>query len=145
MNSLDCYGLLGLVITLYAVYVEKYDNSFGNVCNGNSYTNILRSPYARLTKKIFNLPKNSPFNLPNTYYGLIFYSAIILYSHYPFTMVPYRQQLLFGASVASLLISILLGCILYFKLKQPCYICISTYVVNMIIFYYSCYEIYNYK
>jgi vitamin-K-epoxide reductase (warfarin-sensitive) len=137
-------GVLGVLATLYAISVEKNNDAKQKaLCDINEHmscSRVLKSPYARMVGMIFGLNKNHPLNVPNTYYGLLFYVAIILYSFYPFTLIPFREVMLLFAASGSILASFGLACILYFKLKDFCVVCVTTYVINGLIFWCALYE-----
>lgn len=141
-------ALFGLAITLYTIYVEKMhrtNSKYIAICDVNnrfSCTRVLKSDYAKMVGKVFNLSKESIFNVPNTYYGVIFYLAVATCTVYPFTLIPYRELLLLGASVLSLCVSAILGYIMHYKLGFYCIVCIITYFVNAVIFYYAVTEIF---
>lgn len=147
MDPITICGLLGLLATSYAIYVEKmtkYSKQYAAVCDISdriSCTRVLKSPYSRLTGLTFNLPKESIFNVPNTYYGILFYLAVCIYPLYPFTLIPLREILLLCAASFSVILSFILAGILYFKLKNCCVICVVTYFINMAIFFNSISEI----
>jgi uncharacterized membrane protein len=146
MDPITVVGAAGILICLYAIYVEHKSKTKGYTASCDlgenaSCTVVLSSKYSRMAKIIFNLNRKSLFNVPNTYYGLLFYVAITLYPVYPFTMIYGREILLGLATTASLLASIGLACILAFKLKNFCAICAATYVVNMVLAYYTYYEL----
>ena len=132
-------GLIGLAVTLYAINVEKNAVAAKRaLCDINEHiscTLVLTSKYAKMMGLIFKLPYKHPLNLPNTYYGLIFYIIIILYPVYPFTLIPFREVLFLVASSFSLLSCCGLAYILYVYLKDFCIVCVATYIVNIFIFY----------
>lgn len=140
MNLITLTGIVGICACLYAIYVErntKRNKTYTAFCDINDYMScsmVLKSPYSRLTKMAFGLSDNSMFNVPNTYYGVLFYIAITIYPIYPFTLIPFRETLLFMASIASLLLCCILAYILYFKLNNFCAICVATYFINIAIF-----------
>ena len=137
MDLITIAGICGVIVTLYSIYVEKTANSgkkaMCDMSENASCTVVLTSPYARLMKMAFNLPRNSIFNQPNTYYGLLFYVAVILYGVYPFTLIPFREYLLMGASIMSMGFCVVLAYILYFKLKNFCAVCVTSWVINAVI------------
>uniref|UniRef100_A0A6B2LP68 vitamin-K-epoxide reductase (warfarin-sensitive) n=1 Tax=Arcella intermedia TaxID=1963864 RepID=A0A6B2LP68_9EUKA len=134
---------MGILVSLYGIYVEvnaSNDSSFSSWCDLSSYiscSKVLTSEYSRIIAKIFRLPEEHPLNVPNTYIGILFYLAVLVYPIYPFTLVPYRKNLFFIASSISLMFCIYLAYILYFVLEDLCLVCVSTYVVNANIFYHS--------
>jgi vitamin-K-epoxide reductase (warfarin-sensitive) len=140
MDPVTILGLLGVIVTLYAIYVEQtakpgVQNAACDAGPGMSCTTALTSPYARLAKLYLGVPRKSVFNMPNTYYGLMFYVAVILYTIYPFTLIPLKEFMLLFASFGSILLSIFLAGILYFKLKTFCAVCCVSWIINFGIFY----------
>lgn len=139
MHWISICGLVGFVATCYAIYVAKQSKKNIKVaCDINDWascTTVLKSPYANLSKMCFGLSDDSIFNVPNTYYGLLFYIAIIIYPVYPFTLIPFRETLLLIASSFSMILSGVLAYILKYELNNFCAICVFTYFVNMVIFY----------
>ena len=147
INYISIVGIIGLMICFYAIYVEKKTkldknySPFCNISNNMKCSVVLESKYSRMMKLIFDLKKDNIFNLPNTYYGVLFYIAIIIYPLYPFNLIPFREALLFAISVFSILLCFLLAFILYFKLRNCCIICIAIYIVNIVIYYIACNEL----
>uniref|UniRef100_A0A6C0C7D6 vitamin-K-epoxide reductase (warfarin-sensitive) n=1 Tax=viral metagenome TaxID=1070528 RepID=A0A6C0C7D6_9ZZZZ len=130
-------GICGILIALYAICVERLAPGVTAMCDINnraSCSRVLKSPYGRMMKLCFDLPDNHPLNVPNTYYGILYYSGIILYN---FVTVPYQETLLFIASIFSMFVSLQLALILYYKLKDFCIVCVTTYVINFFIFYHA--------
>jgi len=149
MDLITLLGISGILASIYAIYVEwsAKGNAKGKkyvaLCDINdnmSCSRVLTSDYARLAKMFLGLEDGSPFNWPNTYYGLLFYVAVTLYPMYPFTLIPFREYLFLGASVGSILASCVLAWILYFRLKDLCLVCATTYVINIGILYFAFYE-----
>lgn len=149
MNPITFLGIIGIIVCLYAIYIDKVSKKEKNYvafCDINNYMScsvVLKSPYSRLTKLCFGLNENSLFNVPNTYYGLLFYIAITIYPIYPFTLIPFRELMFFGASFTSLLLCCALAYILYFKLHNFCAICVATYFINMFIFWFAYREVFT--
>lgn len=127
------FGIFGILVTLYAIRVERQSgNAMCDINDRMSCSRVLKSPYARMMKMAFNLKENHPLNVPNTYYGLLFYIAITAYD---FVYVPYQETLLLLASLLSLVACVGLAYILYFKLNDFCIVCVTTYFINIGIFY----------
>ena len=135
-------GFTGFCITLYAIYVEKSKNK--PLCDINeniSCTRVLRSPYGHMIGLMFKLSRSNRFNVPNTYYGIMFYFGLMLYDVCP---LPGKEVLLLIGAVMSCLASLGLAYILYFKLKDFCVVCVASYIVNLTILYYAWYEYLGY-
>lgn len=141
------FAITGLVLTLYTIYVEKRhsrDKNYKAVCDINnriSCSYVISSEYAKLVGKMFRLSDDSVFNVPNTYYGTLFFIAVILYNIYPFTLIPYREYMLLTASVLSLIVCVVLAYVMHYRLKKYCLMCIVTYFTNIGIFFYALKEI----
>lgn len=137
---ISLWALLGMVATVYAIYVEhkkKKNPKEKLFCDISNKINCgaLTSDYSRLLKMAFNLNDAHLFNIPNTYLGGLFYFAVFLYPLPLLTYIPFREFLFFIASTLSIALSVCLACILYFKLKEVCPVCVTTYVINAAIFY----------
>jgi len=146
-SVISFFGFFGLFVSLYAIYVERKarDGSRNAMCDFNdraSCSKVLTSPYSRMLGLTFKLPKNHPLNVPNTYFGLLFYIAIIAYPEYPFTLIPFREYLFFGATLASMTFCFVLAYILYFKLNDFCAVCVTTYFINAVLLYCSYNELF---
>jgi uncharacterized membrane protein len=134
---LQFIALIGIIITSYAIYVEhnaKKGRKF--MCDINDYMScsaVLTSPYARMIKLVFGLDDNHILNVPNTYVGILFYLAVLVY---PYVRIPYQEYMLLLASILSLFACVVLALAMY-KLGDTCIVCIATYFVNMAIFYYA--------
>ena len=141
MEELTVYALIGIIITIYAFYVEyKAKKNIKVMCDINdkiSCSKALTSDYSRLIPMLFKLDKTHPLNLPNTIFGFIFYTAVLLYNTFPFDYIPFRSYLLLIASSLSIIVSLILGYILIFKLRTFCGICVATYIVNTLIWGYA--------
>lgn len=140
---ISLFGLFGLCVSLFAIYVEykkTKNNNYVSVCDINNRVNcskVLTSKYSRLTKLLFGLPDNHVMNIPNTYYGVLFYLAVFVYPLPLLTYIPFREILFFCASVGSMILSLFLAFILYYVLDDFCIVCVTTYFINLVIFYYA--------
>lgn len=143
------FGMLGLLASLYAIHVERKARKEGpgkaacDINNRMSCSSVLTSKYAKMTGLVFSLKENHPLNVPNTYFGVLFYLAIIIYPMFPFTMIPFREVLLFGATLFSVCFSFLLAYILYFKLNDFCIVCVTTYIINAVLFFCAYRELFH--
>eukprot|EP01126_Amoeba_proteus_P055586 TRINITY_DN6911_c0_g1_i2.p1 TRINITY_DN6911_c0_g1~~TRINITY_DN6911_c0_g1_i2.p1 ORF type:complete len:121 (-),score=7.68 TRINITY_DN6911_c0_g1_i2:192-554(-) len=105
LHRLQVLSVLGCVVTLYAIYVEKqarnHPGQFSAMCDLSesvSCSKVLTSKYSHLVAHFFDLDEDNPIHVPNTYVGLLFYIAVFLYPMFPFTLIPGRKVLLFLAS-----------------------------------------------
>jgi vitamin-K-epoxide reductase (warfarin-sensitive) len=71
--------------------------------------------------------EDSPLNIPNGFYGTLFYSTIVALSYSNNLVLAKLNKYLI---VISNLLSIWLAFLLYFVLEDLCVVCVSTYVVN---------------
>jgi len=108
-----------------------------------SCSRVLTSPWAKMAGLMFNLPPDHPLNVPNTYLGILFYFAIILYPVRALRWIPFRKTLLLTASLLSLGASAYLLYILYFVLHDFCIVCVSTHIANALIFFASLAEFFS--
>jgi len=77
------------------------------------------------------LGKEHPLNQPNSVFGIIFYSIILLLAFINVSFIAKLQTLLCLMAVGG---SIYLGYVLYFILQELCPVCISTYIINLLLF-----------
>lgn len=121
MTNIQVVSLVGLLLSVYAYYVEvrvQKDASYKAICDLNnrvSCTRVLKSGYGHM------------FGISNAIPGMIFYLMMFALSGYGLSMY------LFWLALASFLFSIYLGYILYFKVKSFCLICNGIYLVNVIL------------
>ena len=137
VNSITMLGLLGINVSYYAIKVEHNARLTGknnSMCDFNdkaSCSRVLTSEYSRIF-----------FNVPNTWFGFLFYLAVCIYPMWPFILIPYREMLFFMASTFSIMFSGYLAFVLYFKLQDVCVVCIASWIINAMIFYHSYYELF---
>ena len=128
-------ALLGCLVAAYAIRVERNaKKDIKAVCDINdrmSCSKVLTSKYARMLGLAFGLKENHPLNLPNTYFGFLFYLAVFVY---PFVDVPYKEFLLMGASGMSMVACVVLAVAMW-KLGDFCAVCVTTYFINAGILY----------
>lgn len=134
-------GIIGLILSVYTIFVEvsaHSDKSYKAMCDISesvSCSKVFLSKYGTgfgLVGPI--LGEESIFNIPNSIFGIIFYSLIICIS-----LVGNRKQGLKVLSILSFLscaMSVYLATILY-MLQDICMVCVSTYIVNFSLFYVS--------
>ncbi|XP_036393027.1 vitamin K epoxide reductase complex subunit 1-like protein 1 [Megalops cyprinoides] len=130
--------LLGVLLSLYAVHVEREkerDPNYQPLCdvsNSVSCSKVFTSRWGRgfgLLGSIFG--KNGAMNQPNSIYGLIFYLFQLLLG---MTVSAMAALILITTSIVSVVGSLYLSYILYFVLKDFCIIGVTTYALNFILF-----------
>ncbi|KAI7813079.1 vitamin K epoxide reductase complex subunit 1-like protein 1 [Triplophysa rosa] len=130
--------LLGILLSMYAFHVEReksLDASYRAACDVSSWVScskVFTSRWGRgfgLLGSIFG--NDSAVNQPNSVYGILFYVFQMLLG---LTASAMAALILMTTSIASVIGSVYLGYILYFVLKDFCIICVTTYVLNFILF-----------
>ncbi len=103
-------------------------------CIATGNYRVFTSEYGRMMSKLGLIAKGSMFDVPNAAYGVVFYVCAMV--HWKLTFLPKtaRSLLMLLASVLSCASSVWLAYALYFELQDACIVCISTYVVNIVIF-----------
>ncbi|XP_012260842.2 vitamin K epoxide reductase complex subunit 1 [Athalia rosae] len=123
--------IVGLVLSYYAYIVEtskELDHSYEAMCDISEHISCTKAFMSEYGKGFGLIPKTSIFYMPNSVYGLVFYScmAVMSVSNTYFATI---VLIIFG--ILSNLGSIYLGYILY-MLKDICVLCIGTYLVNCV-------------
>ncbi|XP_060678297.1 vitamin K epoxide reductase complex subunit 1-like protein 1 [Hemiscyllium ocellatum] len=129
---------LGLALSLYAYHVEtskERDAGYRAMCDLSdsvSCSKVFTSRWGRGFGLLGSvLGHNSVLNQPNSIYGLIFYLLQLLLSLTPSA----TAAIVLGAtSVTSLAGSLYLAYILVFILHDFCLVCVTTYVLNLLLF-----------
>lgn len=125
--------VVGVVVSLYAYYVEtkaEADDGYEAMCDLSetiSCTKVFTSEYGKgfgLIQMVVG--DDSPLVQPNSVYGLIFYTTVFLLG------LAGQNDLCFYFAVVSCLGSIYLACILVFVLQDTCIVCISMYIINIL-------------
>ena len=123
LSAIRILCFVGLFLAGYALYVEhkvSVDPDYVASCDLASWiscSKVFSSEYAHVF-----------FGIPNAALGVLFYLFILVLD----SMKMY-QYIMYLATL-SLLISVYLAYILAFVLKDMCVVCVSTYVVNTIMF-----------
>ncbi|XP_011874956.1 PREDICTED: vitamin K epoxide reductase complex subunit 1 [Vollenhovia emeryi] len=121
--------VIGLGLSYYAYVVEtrkEQDDSYVAMCDISenvSCTKVFASEYG---KGFGLLPKDTVFNIPNSIYGLAFYTLVAVLSMINNHACSATVVVL---GILSNICSIYLAYILY-VLKDICIVCVSTYIVN---------------
>ena len=128
-------AFMGVLVALYALYVEHRkgeDSSYEALCDISetaSCSRVLMSAYGHILSKWGLVATGSALDLPNPVLGLAFYGMVLLRG-----ALRLPRLAVLGASAASLAFSLYLAYILATVLKDLCIVCVSSYVVNLLIF-----------
>ncbi len=125
MQILIIISFVGFLFSLYLFYVEQKlekNKNYKAVCDisdAMSCTFIAKSEYSHVG------------GIRNSIKGLLYYPLIIVLTLTGF--IP----LVFYLSVVSMIMTVYLAYVSYFKLKNYCVVCIGIYLVNILLFYFS--------
>ncbi|CEL93808.1 unnamed protein product [Vitrella brassicaformis CCMP3155] len=129
-------GVCGICVSLYAIHVEEMAKVPGYVASCDfgkfaSCSRVLSSEYSHFLRWAGAVPRNHPLDVSNAVLGVMFYVLIVL-----FPLIPGRGKRLgyLLMCTLSLAFSVFLAYILYFILVDFCAVCVSTYVLNTLIF-----------
>ncbi|XP_031557315.1 vitamin K epoxide reductase complex subunit 1-like [Actinia tenebrosa] len=142
MNVLVCCRVIlcltGIGLSVYALHVElskTQDDNYKALCDISEHmscSKVFASKYGTgfgLVEPV--LGKDSPLNIPNSIFGIVFYSLVCILGLFK---SKFAAMTIFLFSVTSCIGSVYLGYILYFVLHDVCVVCISTYIVNGLLF-----------
>ncbi|XP_026492406.1 vitamin K epoxide reductase complex subunit 1-like protein 1 [Vanessa tameamea] len=125
--------LLGILISTYALYVEmaaEMKPGYKALCDISEHASCSKVLTSKYGKGLGIMPKDSPFKLPNCVYGVMFYSIMIFLTTFNVTSVVKVQIAL---SITSLATCVYLAYLLIFVLRDFCVVCVSTYLLNIIV------------
>ncbi|KRT79101.1 hypothetical protein AMK59_7801 [Oryctes borbonicus] len=137
-------SFVGLALSIYSYVVEQateHDRNYKAMCDINEFvscTAVFKSEYATgfgIIPKF--LGKDSIFNKPNSLFGIIFYSLIIIFAQ--INSKPFALLILF-LNILSIWFGIYLAYLLAFVIRRLCVVCVATYLVNIISFVCSYYK-----
>lgn len=129
-NIIRIVAVIGFLLSFYFLYIEK------KASKSKKYKAICDISDKMSCTKAFSSRYGSLFGLSNSVLGLGFYLVIFLLTFYNITYI-------FYLSILSIIISIYLAYVLYFKLKNFCLICNAIYLVNILLLIFSYWGIYG--
>ena len=138
-NLIFLLGLIGLSISIYAVYIETastLDNEYHASCDINeviSCSKALLSQQAHIFSYLGIIPKDSLLDFPNAIYGIIFYVLLLIISRFMNKIVILMDLLLF-LSTFSMVLSAYLAYTLV-QMSTICVVCLTTHACNSAIFF----------
>ena len=139
-------AVLGLVASLYAMYVEgeiaqaaALGHAFtGAACDIGSWSRcskVLTSSYSRVLSHWGFVPRGSVYDLSNAAMGTAFYAVALVHDVLPLPLSSgTRQLVMLVASTGSLAFTGYLAYVLKFVLQDFCLVCATMYVANALIF-----------
>lgn len=116
-------AFIGFFISLYSFYLEKVlkrgivtEKPFCDISDTVSCSKPLLSRY------------NTIFFAPNSILGMLFYTLVFICAWYE------ANFLVFLLSAAGLIATLILAYVLFFKIRSLCILCLSIYIVNIVLF-----------
>lgn len=129
--------IVGLLISMYAIYVEYKSEMVENyeaTCDINesiSCSSVFKSEYGHILSKW--VLKSHDYKISNSKLGLLFYALGVIALKLGWTSA------LLGLSVCGVIMSAYLSYVLFYIIQKVCVLCFGVYVCNMSLFIVSCY------
>ncbi|MGE0009541.1 MAG: vitamin K epoxide reductase family protein [Candidatus Babeliales bacterium] len=123
-------AVLGLSISLYSFWVDRkllHDATYKPMCDLSDKVSC---------SKPFSTPYSEVLGISNTVISIIFYTSMFWLA-----MGCFSRSLFLGALI-SVVASIYLAYLLFFKIKSLCLICVSLYIVNILLLIATYYNLY---
>ena len=123
-------SIIGLILSLYAFYVVekmKKEKKYKATCDISDKVSCT---------KAFGSKYGKTFGLSNSIYGMVFYIIIFILAIFGL------NNYIFYLSILSVIVSIYLAYILYFKVKSFCLVCNGIYLISILLLVFSYLEIY---
>ena len=118
-------ALVGFLLSAYASYIERKRNQFHDykaVCDINDKMSCTRA---------FTSEFGKMFGVSNSIWGMGFYLTVLVLNMFSLT------NIIFYISIASVIGTIYLAYLLYFKVKSFCLICNAIYITNILLLIFS--------
>ena len=128
------FSLIGIGLSLYAFYIEtrkSTDPTYRAACDLSESMSCSRVLTSRWARGFGLFGSDSIFNLPTSIFALIYYCLSLLFNLSYQSKGIARLRVLF--SVLTNCGSVYLGYVLYFILKDFCFICFGMYIVNFML------------
>ena len=136
--------VIGFSLSLYALHIERSAEAdidyvaFCDISHRISCSKVFLSEYGKIFSYLGLIAKDSFLDFPNAFFGSIFYLLIaLIYYVSKMSRTTFVLNILLLLAVTSIALSAFLSYILAFLLQDVCVICYSTYVCNILIFYWS--------
>lgn len=124
-STIQIISIIGFLLSAYSLYVEiksSKSKSYKAVCDINekvSCTKVFSSQYGKI------------LGLSNSFYGILLYILIFILNIYEYA------NLIFYLAILSVLGSVYLAYVMYFKIKSYCLVCNAIYAVNILLLVFS--------
>ena len=122
--ELQIFAIIGFLLSIYAYYVGKKAEKqadYHAVCDISDTMNCA---------KVVGGEYGKTAGISNSIGGMLFYILIII-------LISFNLTFVFYLAVLSILGSLYLAYIQYFKIKKFCLICSSIYIVNILLLIFS--------
>ncbi len=119
--SMAAVAGLGLIISLYAYYIEQkiaQNAHYKAACDLSdivSCSKPITSAYGKL------------FGISNAVLGMLYYALIMV------LVLLHSKMVLYIAALIAFLFSFYLAWLLYFRIRAFCILCTTTYIINIIL------------
>jgi|SRR3989344_1753132 len=122
---LQILAIIGFILSIYAFYVEKRyeaNNKYHAACDISDRVSCT---------KAFESKYGHTYGISNSLLGMGFYAIIFV------LLLLNLSNIVFYLSAISLIGSLYLAYVLYFKVKSFCLVCNAIYIVNILLFVFS--------
>ncbi len=130
MLNIQITAVIGLLLSIYAYYIEiqaSKNPKYKAICDINDHAScgkVVTSKYGKMVDGI-----------SNSLGGIFFYVTVFVLTF--FNLIVFGYPAIFLLCVASLLGSMVLAYIQYFKIKSLCLVCTGVYIVNILLVVFS--------
>lgn len=123
-------AILGFLLSFYAEYIDY------KVSKSKKYKAVCDLNEKMACSKVVSGEYSKTFGISNSLLGMFFYALIFI-----LTLTEYFNYVLYLA-VFSVLGSVYLAYLQYFKIKNLCLVCTSVYIVNILLLIFSYLKVY---
>ena len=130
MTAIQTLAGIGFVLSVYAMYVKRRlatEGKYDPLCDISQKISCSRA---------FGSPKSNITGIPNPAIGILFYAIIYILNSYN------NINIIFYLSILAVLASIYLASVAYIELRTYCVVCTATYIVNILLLYFTYIAIY---
>ncbi|GLD93552.1 hypothetical protein PINS_up002144 [Pythium insidiosum] len=134
-------GVLGVAVSAYGAYVEHQKRldpaNYSALCDfaGYSCSSVMTSEFGNMLRYHGLVDRGSWLDQPNAILGTGAYSLFVLYPI--LRKIPFHEYVYTLGSLIAVGLSVYLAYILAFVLRDLCMICVTSYVINAALAWYS--------